>query len=152
VAERLHSQGAGALDEVGLARGVRRGDSQAFEAFYERYFDAIYAFASRRRPADEAEVEALAERIWLRAIDALDDFPGDLPLGTWLHAIACATARGAAPRVRGEAAPEEPAGDPASGPPADPDPVAGEPAPGAVRPRRGGSSSASRRRDAGRPR
>ena len=138
-----------ASDEVALVRGTRRGDREAFDALYERYFAAIYAFASRRS-AGSSEAEALAERIWLRALDALDDYPDDLRLGPWLHALARREADAPTARPRGKATPAAARDDSASAPPRDPEPPArvraGEPAP----PHRGGSGSASRRRASGR--
>ena len=116
VAEPLRARESASSEEIALVRGARRGDREAFDALFERYFAPICAFASRRC-ASEAEVEALAERIWRRAIDALDEFPGDLRLGAWLHALARHELRVGAParpaasqagqRARGEPFPAD---------------------------------------------
>lgn len=101
MAEPLRAREAAAPGEIALVRAARRGDREAFDALYARYFAAIYAFASRRSDG-EAEAEALAERIWLRVLDALDDYPGAPCLGAWLHALARRvgrSARGGASRV-----------------------------------------------------
>ena len=149
--EPLRAHEGASPDEVALVRGARRGDREAFDTLYERYFAAIYAFASRRS-ASPAEAEALAERIWLRAFDAFDDYRGDLRLGSWLHALARSEANGPTRRPRGEATPDAGREGSPSAPPSGPDPPApghaAEPAP----PQRGGSGSASRPRAAGRRR
>jgi DNA-directed RNA polymerase specialized sigma24 family protein len=87
VAEALRAREEATPDEIALARGARRGDRGAFDARYERWFAPIYAYASRHSQGPAA-AEALAERIWLAVIDALDDYPGEPRLGAWLHAIA----------------------------------------------------------------
>ena len=92
VAEALRAREGAAFDEIALARAVRRGERAAFDALYEHWFAAIYAYASRRSE-DPAAAEALAERIWLAAIEALDDYTGEPRLGAWLHGIARRVAR-----------------------------------------------------------
>ena len=91
--EPLRAQEAPIPAEVALARRARRGDREAFDALFERYFDPIYAFA-RRRSRDAAGAEALAEGIWTAAIAALEDYAGESCLGAWLHAVARRVARG----------------------------------------------------------
>ena len=92
MAKALRAREEPAPDEIALARGARRGDRAAFDALYERWFAAIYSYASRRSEGAPA-TEALAERIWLAAIDALDDYAGEPRLGAWLHGIARRVAR-----------------------------------------------------------
>ena len=100
--EPLRAQEAPSPAEVALVRGARRGDREAFDALYERYFDPIYAFA-HRRSRDAAQAEALAEGIWATVIAALDDYPGEPCLGAWLHAVARRVAR---PGRGGDSPPE----------------------------------------------
>jgi DNA-directed RNA polymerase specialized sigma24 family protein len=151
VTEPLRAHEGASADEVALVRGARRGDREAFDVLYERYFAAVYAFASRRS-AGPAEAEALAERIWLRALAALDDYSGELRLGSWLHALARSEANGPTRRARGEATPAAGRDGSASAPPRGPDRPAPDPAAGPAAARPGGSGSASRRRAAGRRR
>ena len=74
-------------DDLALVRRIRTGDRAAFDTFYGRGFDAVFAFATRRRPVIR-EAEALTEETFAIAIAALDAYRGDAPLMAWLLAIA----------------------------------------------------------------
>jgi hypothetical protein len=80
--------------DLELAHRASLGDEHAFAAWYERCFDAVYASALRRRGEPEA-AEALTERVFVTALDALDSYRGDVPLAAWIYAIARDAARSA---------------------------------------------------------
>jgi DNA-directed RNA polymerase specialized sigma24 family protein len=89
-------------DDLALARRAAEGDREAFVAFFERYFDVVFAFASRRRRGEVA-AERLTEEILGAAVESLGDYTGDAPLAAWVLAIARSTA-GAPASPRREAA------------------------------------------------
>jgi RNA polymerase sigma-70 factor (ECF subfamily) len=99
--DTMHAQDPRYGDALALVQRLRSGDRQAFDAFYEAGFDAVFAFAMRRRP-EIREAEALTEETLATAIGAIDAYRGDAPLMAWLLAIArraalwtrCASERG----------------------------------------------------------
>jgi DNA-directed RNA polymerase specialized sigma24 family protein len=84
-------------DDLALARHAAEGDREAFAAFFERHFDAVFAFATRGL-RDELAAERLTEEILGAAVEALGDYTGDAPLAAWVLAIA-RSAAGARPEA-----------------------------------------------------
>lgn len=74
-------------DDLTLARRILGADREAFDAFYERAFQSVFAFATRRcREAREAEL--LTEEVLAAAVATIDRYAGGTPLLVWLCGVA----------------------------------------------------------------
>ena len=73
-------------DQLALA-AFRRGDRQAFIGLVERYQRPVYnaAFWVLRRPDDAADV---AQTVFLRVIERLDDYDPQYRFFSWIYRIA----------------------------------------------------------------
>lgn len=68
-------------------RRVRAGEREAYRVLVDRYAGLVFGLA-RRYCDGEAEVEDLAQDIFLRAYDGLAEFREDASFSSWLYAIA----------------------------------------------------------------
>jgi RNA polymerase sigma-70 factor (ECF subfamily) len=64
---------------------VQRGDANAFELLLQRYRQRLFAFLSRRTPA---QPEDLFQETWLRVVRARASFDPARRFSTWLFQIA----------------------------------------------------------------
>ncbi|MFH1010578.1 MAG: sigma-70 family RNA polymerase sigma factor [bacterium] len=102
-----------ALDEGELLRRLRRGDSQAFAQLVGYYKDMVTTMIARMR-GSQADVEDLAQEVFLRVWKGLPGFRGEAKLSTWIYRIAInlCIAEGKTARARAQFLPAE---DPAMG-------------------------------------
>ena len=73
--------------DMALLRSVKRGDVQAFEALFRRYFQKLVGFASHLTGSTELAEEVAAEvmtAVWRTA----DRFQGRSRVSTWIFGIA----------------------------------------------------------------
>ncbi len=72
-----------------LVAWAQFGDTDAFAALYMRYFDRVYGYL-RMSLRDRHEAEDLAQQVFLKALDHLDQFETapDRPFRPWLFRIA----------------------------------------------------------------
>jgi RNA polymerase sigma-70 factor (ECF subfamily) len=74
-------------DEARLVDSART-DRAAFGELYDRYFDAIYHYITRR-VGDAAMAEDLAAAVWERALIAIERYEvRGVPFASWLYRIA----------------------------------------------------------------
>lgn len=73
-------------DEEAVRR-VRDGDRDAYRLLVDRYASMVFAVARRYCDA-EAEVEDLAQDVFVRAYEALGEFRGEASFSSWLYRIA----------------------------------------------------------------
>ena len=66
-----------------LARRMVRGDEEAFEDFFSRYFPGLFRFA-RAQVESDAEAEDIAQATLVKAIDKLSSYRGEASLFSWL--------------------------------------------------------------------
>jgi RNA polymerase sigma-70 factor (ECF subfamily) len=66
-----------------LVDRLLRGDSQAFDQFFNEYYPKLYRFV-RRRVSDGALAEDVAQGALCRALQSLRGFRGEAALFTWL--------------------------------------------------------------------
>jgi len=76
-----------ALDDEQLVWRVRSGDMQAFGVLVGRYQDRIFNLVLRMC-SRRAEAEELAQDVFLRALERIDQFKGRSRFYTWLFRIA----------------------------------------------------------------
>lgn len=85
-------RGAPGNDEVAeernLALAMARGDTGAFDTFYERYVDRLYRMIYYQLSAHQADAEDVLQETMIAAIRAIHAYRGDARLFTWLCGIA----------------------------------------------------------------
>lgn len=75
------------MGDEDVVRRVREGDREAYRLLVDRYAPMVFGLV--RRHCDEpAEVEDLAQEIFIRAYEGLADFRGDASFSSWLYRIA----------------------------------------------------------------
>ncbi len=67
-----------------LVDRLLRGDSRAFEQFFNEYYPKLYRFVKRRIPQDAAAAEDIAQGTLCRALEGLHGYRGEAALFTWL--------------------------------------------------------------------
>jgi len=65
---------------------VRKGDRQAFEVLYERYFRRIYRFIDQRMGV-RADVEETTQEVFIAVFSSLDSFRGEAPFSAWIYGV-----------------------------------------------------------------
>ncbi len=67
-----------------LVDRLLRGDTRAFEQFFNEYYPKLYRFVKRRIPQDAAAAEDIAQGTLCRALEGLRGYRGEAALFTWL--------------------------------------------------------------------
>ena len=70
-----------------LVRRMRAGEEQAFEEFFELYFQPVYRFALSRLDRRSDLAKEMAQAAICRALEKLHLFRGEASLLTWICAI-----------------------------------------------------------------
>jgi RNA polymerase sigma-70 factor (ECF subfamily) len=70
--------------DLTLVERMLAGDDEAFEAFGERYFKALYRFVSARLKGDRELTREIVQAAVTRALAKLDTYRGEASLLTWL--------------------------------------------------------------------
>ncbi|MCJ7544090.1 MAG: sigma-70 family RNA polymerase sigma factor [Phycisphaerae bacterium] len=76
-----------AFEDLALVDRCRKGDMQAFGLLVAKYQDRIFNLIWRMCPR-QADAEELAQEVFLRALQKLDQFRGHSQFYTWLFRIA----------------------------------------------------------------
>lgn len=71
-------------EDLQLVGRMLAGDAPAFEEFGERYFKALYRFASARLNGDRELTREIVQAAVAKALSKLDTFRGEASLLTWL--------------------------------------------------------------------
>ncbi len=79
-------------EDAVLARRVQRGDRNAFARLVRRYLRPVHAVASSFL-SQEADVEDVAQEVFLRALDRIETYDPERPFAPWLYQIARNAAR-----------------------------------------------------------
>jgi RNA polymerase sigma-70 factor, ECF subfamily len=74
-------------DDRTLVRRMRAGEEQAFDQFFELYFQPVYRFALSRLDRQPDLAKEIAQAAICRAIEKLHLFRGEARLLTWICAI-----------------------------------------------------------------
>lgn len=74
-------------DDLALVERMLDGEEQAFDAFAERYFPALYRFAVSRLGRDQDLAADIVQSTLTAAMRRLDSYRGDSALLTWLCGI-----------------------------------------------------------------
>ncbi len=75
-----------------LVKKVQSGDKRAFDMLVVKYQHRIMALVNRY-VQDSAEIQDIAQEVFIKAYRALADFRGDSAFYTWLYRIAVNTAK-----------------------------------------------------------
>jgi len=67
-----------------LVDRLLRGDTRAFDQFFNEYYPKLYRFVKRRIPQDAAAAEDIAQGTLCRALEGLRGYRGEAALFTWL--------------------------------------------------------------------
>ncbi|HIF96756.1 MAG TPA: sigma-70 family RNA polymerase sigma factor [Myxococcales bacterium] len=65
---------------------VRKGDREAFEMLYGRYFKRIYGFIDRRMGV-RADVEETTQEVFIAVFSCLDSYRGEAPFSAWIFGV-----------------------------------------------------------------
>lgn len=71
-------------EDKALVRRMLAGDDDAFEAFFDGYFPALYRFALTRLDRNEDAAEEVVQATLGKAISKLSTYRGEAALFTWL--------------------------------------------------------------------
>ena len=74
-------------DDRALARQLRRGDHQAFEAFVDTCIPALYRFATSRIGSDPELVDEIVQTTLYQAFTSLRSYRGEGSLAAWITGI-----------------------------------------------------------------
>lgn len=74
-------------DDRILVRRMREGEEQAFDEFFELYFQPVYRFALSRLDRQSDLAKEIAQAAICRALEKLHLFRGEARLLTWICAI-----------------------------------------------------------------
>jgi RNA polymerase sigma-70 factor (ECF subfamily) len=74
------------VDDAALVRRMRAGDEQAFDTFFDAYFDRLFRFALRQT-RDAETAQDLAQSALITAVRRLETWRGEAALFTWLCTI-----------------------------------------------------------------
>lgn len=67
-----------------LVSRLLRGETRAFDQFFNEYYPKLYRFVKRRLPNDASAAEDVAQATLCRALGSLHTFRGEAALMTWL--------------------------------------------------------------------
>ncbi|MEM9558614.1 MAG: sigma-70 family RNA polymerase sigma factor [Acidobacteriota bacterium] len=70
-----------------LLRAMARGDARAFDRFVAEYTPVLVRFARNQLAGHPDAVADIVQTTLVEAVDTLDSFRGDAPLGAWLLGI-----------------------------------------------------------------
>ena len=80
-------EGGETRSDLALVAAIRRGDRQAFDALYDRYFQRVFNFAySRLR--NRADAEEVAQDTFTVVFRSIEAFKGQSSLLSWIYGIA----------------------------------------------------------------
>lgn len=83
VTSKVTSSAASDLD---LTQAAARGEMDAFEALYERYYRRVYSLCLRM-VANVTEAEDLTQEVFIQLLRKLGSFRGESAFTTWLHRL-----------------------------------------------------------------
>ena len=69
-----------------LVDRLRKGDEQAFDLLYQRYFKRIYHFVERRL-AVRADAEETTQEVFISVFSSIDSYRGEAPVAAWIFGI-----------------------------------------------------------------
>ena len=69
-------------DETLIER-VGKGDQEAFEILYDRYFPRVYRFV-KRRLRNRADVEEIVQEVFISVFSSMGSFRGEAPFVAWV--------------------------------------------------------------------
>lgn len=72
--------------ESQLLRGLRAGDSAAYEQLLAEYQDKVYRLAYRMT-RNEADAEEVVQNVFLQIFRKIDTFEGNSSLSTWIYRV-----------------------------------------------------------------
>jgi RNA polymerase sigma factor (sigma-70 family) len=75
-------------NDVDLAERVAQGDAGAFDEFYARHADLVFAFICQLLNGARADAEELWQDTFIAALRALPGYRGQSRLSSWLCSIA----------------------------------------------------------------
>jgi RNA polymerase sigma-70 factor, ECF subfamily len=75
-------------DDLDLAARVAQGDASAFNHFYNRHADLVFAFVYHLLDGARADAEEIWQDTFVAALRALPDYRGQSQLSSWLCGIA----------------------------------------------------------------
>jgi RNA polymerase sigma-70 factor (ECF subfamily) len=70
-----------------LSRRILNGDSQAFQALFDRFFPRLYRFALSRLDGDREQARELVQMTFCKAFERLDSYRGESSLYGWFCQI-----------------------------------------------------------------
>lgn len=85
---RGEMNGDGVQDDLNLATQVAQGDTGAFDLFYRRYADLVFAFIYHRLNGVRSDAEEVWQDTFIAALRALPGYRGQSRLSSWLCGIA----------------------------------------------------------------
>jgi len=69
-----------------LVDRLRKGNEQAFEILYQRYFKRIYHFVEKRLH-QRADAEETTQEVFFNVFSSIDSYRGEAPVAAWIFGI-----------------------------------------------------------------
>lgn len=98
-----------------LVDRLRKGDSLAFDALYDRYFKRVYHFVDKRL-SNRADAEEATQEVFINLFNSVDSFRGEAPFVAWLFGITRRTVAARFKRKRHPTVSLDEGADPETGP------------------------------------
>jgi RNA polymerase sigma-70 factor (ECF subfamily) len=74
------------ISDEALIERTGRGDHEAFEILYERYFPRVYRFVSRRLD-NRSDVEETVQEVFINIFSSLGSYRGEAPFPAWVLGV-----------------------------------------------------------------
>jgi RNA polymerase sigma-70 factor (ECF subfamily) len=81
------------VGEEELVARLRRGDQQAFEIVYTRYFPRIYQFVDKRL-RNRADTEETVQEVFINIFSSIDSYRAEAPFAAWVFGLTRRTIAG----------------------------------------------------------
>ena len=99
--------GSDAVPDEVLVERLRRGEREAFDTLYDRYFRRVFGFVDRRLNS-RADAEETVQEVFANVFASIDRFRGEAPFAAWIFGV---TRRTLAGRFKRKRHPTMPLGD-----------------------------------------
>ncbi len=74
------------ISDEELVDRTRKGEAEAFDELYERFFKRIYQFVDKRLN-NRADTEETVQEVFINVFNSMDSYRGDAPFAAWVFGL-----------------------------------------------------------------
>ena len=74
------------ISDEELVDRTRKGDAEAFDQLYERFFRRIYQFVDKRLN-NRADTEETVQEVFINVFNSIDSYRGEAPFAAWVFGL-----------------------------------------------------------------